>query len=81
MADVVRLAASQQKPARACQTCAFVHKNWNWYFAKCGATGGYAGIERQYGNVCGPEGKLWTPGPPRQIGVIERAWRFLFGGR
>lgn len=73
---VVRLASSREHVAtRACCTCAHRRRD-----TKCGALGRYQQTARQYAHLCGPDGRLWEARPPRTRGVIERLWRYLFGG-
>jgi hypothetical protein len=60
----------------ACSTCR--HRQ---QFEKCGATGAYCSTERRNTwSACGARGQLWEAKPPRQRGIFEIAWRFLFGG-
>jgi hypothetical protein len=83
MAEVIRLAVSQPKPVRACATCRYGRDlEKDLHYAKCAATGDFINFERRanWGGICGPEGRLWEPRPPRTLGIFERAWRFLFGG-
>jgi hypothetical protein len=75
MEKLFNVDSMQPKPARACASCLFRERN------KCGATGFYIRIERGHaGLACGREGKLWRAKPLREIGAIQRAWRYLFGG-
>lgn len=80
MAEVIRLATNQPKPARACATCRY-HERSYVHRGICGATGIIARIERNYPGPCGPAGLMWESRSPRTPGIFERAWRFLFGGR
>lgn len=80
---VLRLASSQEKPVRACATCRYAREMNRLIYAKCGASGMYIANERRVGVVCGPEGLMWEPAPPkppRTPGIFERAWKWLFGG-
>lgn len=81
MAEVIRLASIQPRPVRACATCRHATLVENPVLNACAAVGEYTGIERLPGRACGPAGLLWEPRPLRTIGIFERAWRFLFGGR
>ncbi len=81
------------EPVRACATCKYVVSprsqlaNCRYVvsprsqLATCSATGSFTSTERHSSGPCGPEGKMWEPRPPRQRGVFERAWRWMFGGR
>lgn len=63
---------------RACGTCR--HERPSGFGTRCAATGFSVRVERDSVGPCGKQGAMWEKRPPRRRGVIERAWRFLFGG-
>ena len=80
--DEIRAAQfeGQALATRACCTCRHVGRSG--FEMTCRATGTYCSIERNYTNsACGQSGKLWEPRPARRAGLIEKAWRVLFGYR
>ena len=86
MTAPIRLATSQERvPVRACGTCAHVisdrqgPRRW-----RCAVQGNLISVERKDFDddpSCGALGSWWTPRPPRQPGILERVWRWMFGGQ
>lgn len=79
--DEIRQAVEdgRQFAVRACGTCR--HRRGHGFYMECNAVGRFAGSARMAGGGCGPNSSLWEARPPRQRGIFERAWRYLFGGR
>lgn len=83
MAEVIRLASNQAKPVRACATCRHLMPDSAPRYKpldRCGVSYLRAVDERSRDGICGFDGRMWEPHPPRTPGIFERAWRFLFGG-
>lgn len=77
--DLRRIAdevAREQLPTKACGTCRHAVKD-----ERCSALGLYQSVARAHATACGQVGLFWEPRGARQLGIFERIWRFLFGGR
>lgn len=80
--SVIKLATSQTNPQkRACSTCLHVRMAYSDY-ARCGASGYFIKTERLHGVICGPDGKMWEPKPPRppRRGILTALRDWLIGG-
>lgn len=69
----------REMASRVCGSCRW-RRGTSDGFERCQATAFYCNIAWSSPNLCA-RGRLWEPKPPRQLGIFERAWRFLFGGR